>query len=428
MPTRNGGNARSLRADIAVLNPETGKMEFPSASKRKPESLSNTSDYRGWKDHLNKLDEMISSRAFDPNLELTPAVIAELTEIMPNLFSNNGGEELTPREHLEEYKAYLLKERATAAKIIEDDQKPDAYSKRDLYVLGMEKTSPERKAELDKLRNESEVKEIIYRGQDAYEVLDSKKAAEVIKKKRAEDRAVGGEHYTKGVGYTGSEGDGYYHLTPEGSYATAYGGYVGVEGPKHAVIEGVLIAKKVLDITSLTADQNTRLAKNNTEYWDKYSKYFGSPPHWQGWDISGALAKYKHDESSRAKDWATEIVKAVADQYEKKNGKRMPANAGLKGEAKNETDPNGSYDRLVSTLRKDLSSRGDTTYQVLKTPTFKKLVKDGGFDAIKYKDYGKSFVQPDGTVAYAATKPTQFKSYFGNKKVNQDSPNVFDAD
>jgi hypothetical protein len=79
-------------------------------------------------------------------------------------------------------------------------------------------------------------------------------------------------------------------------------------------------------------------------------------------------------------------------------------------------------------LRKDLSSRGNTTYQVLKTPTFKKLVKDGGFDAIKYKDFGKSFVQPDGTVAYAATKPTQFKSYFGNKKVNQDSPNVFDAD
>jgi hypothetical protein len=76
----------------------------------------------------------------------------------------------------------------------------------------------------------------------------------------------------------------------------------------------------------------------------------------------------------------------------------------------------------------DMDKRYGVTYQLLKTPTFKKVLKQAGFDAVKYLDTGVSRTSPLGTPAYGATKPTQFKSYFGNKQVDLKSPNMFDAD
>ena len=132
MPTRNSSSSGSLRADIAVLNPETGKMEFPSARWTDVDS----GEVQKWTDYISRVKAAMAHPA------------------------NQGNE-----KRMEYFKKEI--ERAEWAR--------EHYGKpKKLLMLGLQDSSPERKRELDELRAKSAVKEIIYRGQDAYESLDAK--------------------------------------------------------------------------------------------------------------------------------------------------------------------------------------------------------------------------------------------------------------
>ena len=344
------------------------------------------------------------------------------------------------RKWLKSFREDLLDE----VKVAQKNQADDDFISRKITFLGKDKGSSERVEEIEKLRKESAVQDVIYRGQDAYEVLDSKKAAQIIKDSRKDERARGIDSgYRKGVGYTGSEGDGLYHLTPHGTYAASYGGS---ESPRQGVIQGVLVSKRLLDLTPVTAGGGIYYSKNNTEYWNRREKYFGkgTSPAVSGWEVNGVGPTYeqvkafneaKHDKDYTNSEffgrmgkaeyekfvWCGAIADTIAKNYERVNGKPMPQNIGL---PKKSTDTSSLQERIYA----DMDKRNDVTYQVLKTPTFKKVMKEAGFDAVKYLDYGVGRTTPTGTPAYGATKPTQFKSYFGNKKVDLTAPNMFDAD
>jgi len=466
MPSRNGSEAygRSLRADIAVLNPATNTMEFATASRVKVRSIEGDIEGRDWTTLADRIERQTNGPIFQPDFKITDEVRKDL-ESMFLFFKletedyksgknkdvwNRYGEqkdfetasEAEIKEFLARYRLDLIEEVATFRKY---DTENNANS--EVFLLGKDRGSQERIDALEKLRGDSEVKEVIYRGQDAYEVLDAKKAAEIIRQKRREDREGGGDSgYRKGIGYTGSEGDGLYHLTPAGGYASGYGS--ASDKPTSGVIQGVLSSKKLLDLTEITAGAAIHHAINNKEYVGMREKYFGkgNMPPLEGWDLRGSQPSYEEvrefnkaphrseagytnkeyygsfDESDLAKwKWTHAVADVISKNYERVNGKPMPASIGL---SKTDNDTRPLQERLYS----DMDKRHGVTYQLLKTPTFKKVLKQAGFDAVKYLDTGVGRTSPLGTPAYGATKPTQFKSYFGSKKVDLKSPNMFDAD
>jgi len=451
MPTRNSSYSNSLRADIAVLNPTTGKMEFPNASLVNQRSINSETEKNQWKNLADRVQAQVDGPMFQPDFKITDEVRKDFEELFGSYFQlktnewidenhknwgKKRGEEVyfknATDEQIKQYLGDRREDLEKELKTFREHQAREEKEERPLYLLGRDKSSPERRQELDRLREQSEVKEIIYRGQDAYEVLDSKKASEVIKELRKKDRESGGEHYSRGVGYTGSEGDGLFHLSPEGGYAGNYGSD---RNKTKGVIEGVLVSKKLLDITSLTASISIYHGLNSdNEYKSVFTKYYGKGtfPPINGYEVGGMKPTYKQREEleqatgRRGIDferwkWSGAIADTIAQNYQRVNGKPMPANIGL---SKTSADKRTLQERFYE----DMKGRNGATYQVLKTPTFKSVMKKGGFDAVKYLDYGVGITSPLGTPAYGATKPTQFKSYFGNKKVNQDSPNVFDAD
>ena len=465
MPSRNGSEAygRSLRADIAVLNPATNTMEFATASRVKVKSIEGDIEGREWTTLADRIERQTDGPIFQPDFKITDEVRKDL-ESMFGYFKletedyrsgknkdswNRYGEqkdfadasEAEIKEFISRYRLDLMKEVAEFRKYNADEPTSE------VFLLGKDRGSQERIDALEKLRGDSEVKEVIYRGQDAYEVLDAKKSAEIIRQKRQEDRQGGGDSgYRKGIGYTGSEGDGLYHLTPAGGYASGYGS--ASDKPTSGVIQGVLSSKKLLDLTEITAGSAIHHAINNKEYVERREKYFGkgNMPPIEGWDLRGSQPSYEEvrafnnaphrsevgytnkeyygslDESDFAKwKWTHAVADVISRNYERVNGKPMPANIGL-SKTDNDTRP------LQERLYMDMDKRYGVTYQLLKTPTFKKVLKQAGFDAVKYLDTGVGRTSPQGTPAYGATKPTQFKSYFGSKKVDLKSPNMFDAD
>lgn len=463
MPTRNP-SSRSLRADIAVLNPTTGKMEFPKASKVSQRSIYTNEELNDWGELGARIERQSNGPMFQPDFKITDEVRKDFEDMFGSFkletedwksgktkeFWKRYGDEndfLTASEDkiklwIKESQQQLFEE----AKQYKDNQsKYNDNNEHKLYLLGKDKASPERIAELEKLRKDSQVQDIIYRGQDAYEVLDSKKASEVIAEMRKKDRESGGEHYKRGIGYTGSQGDGLYHLTPHGSYANSYGN--DGDTPTSGVIQGVLISKKLLDLTPLTASEDIYQSVNNKAFWGRFEKYYGknTAPYDHGWantrgvgptyEEALAFRKAPHRNGGTNEEnlgkisesqlvtwkWAGAIADTIASNYQRVNGTPMPANI---GKVKSDT----SNDTLQERIYADFGKRGGYTYQLLKTPTFKRVMKQAGFDAVKYLDYGVSLTSPLGTPAYGATKPTQFKSYFGDKKVDLKSPNVFDAD
>lgn len=466
MPSRNGSGAygRSLRADIAVLNPETGKMEFPHASKIPRVKLESESESRQVLDLAERLERQTNAPLFQPDFKITDEVRNDLAEIFGDFklqseeyksgkskgvfdkyglswgkdFKTATEEEI--KRFLSEYKGDLLEEAKGYRNVHEKWQKDGPSA----YVLGKDKGSEERIKELEEIRKKSDVQEVIFRGQDAYEVLDAKKAAQVIREARKEERAYGGTGYKRSVGYTGSEGDGLYHLTPQVGYASGYGSSGG------GVIQGVLSSNKLLDLSGLTASDSIYYAKNNKAFTERLEKYLGKNnlPLSVGWTTKGSQPSYEetkafeslplHGGTMRSeygrfgKDevvswkWSNALADTIAKNYEKVNGKPMPDDLGVTkaDKAKSWYKPLPLGERIF----RDMQGRLGVTYQFLKTPVFKAIMKQAGFDAVKYMDYGVGQYTQEGTPAYGATKPTQFKSYFGNKKVNPKSPNMFDAD
>jgi hypothetical protein len=463
MPSRNGSGAygRSLRADIAVLNPATGKMEFPHASKVLRRELETAEEKREVLDLAERFERQADMPMFKSDFQITDEVRKDLEEIFGSFrllteeyksgkspdkygwhtgydFKSATEEEI--KRFLSEYRGNILDEAKGYRKTHENYQ----ANSPSVYVLGKDKGSEERIKALEELRKKSDVQEVIFRGQDAYEVLDAKKAAEVIKQARKEDRAYGGTGYKKSIGYTGSEGDGLYHLTPQIGYASGYGRNGGV-------IQGVLASNKLLDLSGLTAADSIYYAKTNKAYTERLEKYLGkgnlplsggwttrgsmpsydevkafeSTPHPQGGTMRDQYGKWSKDEVVSWK-WAHALADTISKNYERVNGKPMPADLGVKKADKEKTwyKPIPLGEKIF----RDLQGRMGVTYQFLKTPVFKTIMKQAGFDAVKYMDYGVGIYTPEGTPAYGATKPTQFKSYFGNKKVDLKSPNMFDAD
>lgn len=390
MPTRNSSSSNSLRADIAVLNPETGKMEFPSARWTDVDS----GEVQKWTDYISRVKAAMAHPA------------------------NQGNE-----KRME----YLKKEVERSEWAKEHYGKP-----RKLLMLGLQDSSPERKRELDELRAKSAVKEIIYRGQDAYESLDAKKAAEVIRQMRKE-QADGVQSKTKWTSYSGSEGDGLYHTSPEIEYAARYGRRDSETSKNAGVIEGVIVSKHLLDLTPLTDESRNWLGAQPKFSADKAKALYEDGPL-----ISRPFQMPATREN--VKMYAKGVVDLIKEQYRLSFGKDMPETAGLRAVEKKKYEEqvrmDKYYDRknenpysLDKIIDSQIMKRGvSTTYMLLKLPFFKQLLKDTGFDCVKYKDLSGSILDLNGTTAYATVKPTQFKSYFGSKKVNPKSPNMFDAD
>lgn len=498
MASRSGSKAMtaSLMADIAVMNAQKGVMEFPAASRIPRATIETAEERQEWPGLLDRIYKQLDGPMFDSDFQITDEVREDFKEMFgsfkleseeykkslrdnpdPSIkswdrphrwdgktydFTGHPQDKATD-EQIREFIGYLRdeleKEASNVLDIIAREEKGESLP---VYLLGRDRSSAERKEALEKLRNESEVKELIYRGQDAYEVLDAKKAAEKIKADRREDRSSGGEHYKRGVGYTGSEGDGLYHLTPHGGYAAGYAS--SSEQPTTGVIEGVLVSKRLLDLTPITASNHIDYSRGNRKFWDRWEKYYGkgnapSIDHsWErsdaarpAWDDVTAFGKQKYtgkafgvysekepwsgggangytmreafgikDAESLSKwKWSEKIAKTIGENYQRIHGKPMPENLGV---------PKGSDYTLQESIYNDLQKRSGLTYQLLKTPTFKRVMKEAKFDAVKYLDYGVGRTTPLGTPAYGATKPSQFKSYFGDKKVDEKSPNMFDAD
>jgi len=400
-------------------------MEFVNAKVRLLNDLGGEKDNQDILNWITRLEKLADAPIF--KMEITPQVLADLKTLFPNASVDGRF------DNVDEAKKYIsgLKEsfESKLKEVTLNSQMP-WMSSRKAYVLGKDGSSSERTKELDDIRNKSAIKEVVYRGQDAYDVLDAKKASEVIKNLRDEERARDeNDKYKRGFGYTGSENDGLYHFSPIPAYSADYGGRISNDEyrtpPTRGLIEGVIDSKKLLDLSELTASKSIYQSKNNTDYWNLYSKYMGTSPAVFGYEWSPSRPTFQRGYSSD-KDWATNIVKVLANQYEKVNGKRMPANIGLPSALKKNIDPNGSYQPLVDEMAERVSKTDGSTYQLFKTPIFKSFLKESGFDAIKYKDDGSSPGKPEGTPAYATTKPTQFKSYFGKEKVNPKSADMFD--
>jgi hypothetical protein len=315
------------------------------------------------------------------------------------------------KEQLDLAEGYVQKEKGT----------------RKVLMLGIEDASPERKRELDELRAKSAVKEIIYRGQDAYEVLDAKKAADVIRAKRKEQQELDQvKSYSKWTTYSGSEGDGLYHTSPDVDYAGNYSRRSSEEKTA-GIIQGVIVSKHLLDLSSLTDESRTWLGAHpqfSAQKAQAYSEY--GPPYRSPYQVNATR--------DNVKLYAKGIVDLIKDQYRLSFGKDMPVTAGLRPSEKKQYEQykNPNYENpytLDKIIDSQIMKRGvSTTYMLLKLPFFKQLLKDTGFDCVKYKDYSGSILDQGGHTAYATVKPTQFKSYFGNKKVDLKSPNMFDAD
>ena len=408
MPSRNGSEAygRSLKADIAVLNPETGKMEFPKA----------TMDLRPYdkSKHLQRLADLNETLNY-PAYSGNPLSVDDLNALGDLIYSLRLGKYSDA-----EYQAKERRERLLNAIKDEEGRAKPSEGKGQSYILGIVGSSPERKAELDAIREKSAVKEVIYRGQDAYEVLDSKEAARITAEGRKE---AGYKDRTKWTSASGSEGDGLYHTSPEFDYARGYGG----GRPTSGVIEGVIDSKHLLDLSSLTADATiwkAQYAPSMKSERAAAERLFG-PAY-----IKGVSVRMRGND---LREYATALVETLKGQYKQSFGKEMPAYVGLglkASEKKTYTAPEGEpYKALIDRVESEMRYRDVTLmYRTLKLPFIKSVIKDAGFDTIKYKDYGVNEYKPLGTDAYATVNPNQFKSYFGNKKVNPKSPNMFDAD
>ena len=289
----------------------------------------------------------------------------------------------------------------------------------ELNVVGMEGGSKERIEQLEQIRKNSSVKEIVFRGQEAYEVLDNKKAAQIVKEQNEKLRSYDKQKTTSmwARGGQGSRGDGLYHMTSDPTYADqfAFGAKDGAR-EKGGIVEGVIDSKHLLNLR---------------EFSDGIQSWYASHP-----DVAGEKAKhekrYVNDfrpelDKNANRAFASALVDSIAKQYKDSFGKPLPEKAGVrKYDAENGYDAfkdKEPYKELKDAVFVQLTKKDSLgmMYMVMKMPFFKKLLKDTKFDTIAYMDYGD---RP----SYAVTSPTQFKSYYGDKPVNKKSPNMFDAD
>lgn len=313
----------------------------------------------------------------------------------------------------------------TTQKHIDDDLSSFSKTKQ-VKVVGKEFGSPERIAELDALRAKSAVPFVVYRGQDAYEVLDKKMAADVVRKKNEEIRSYDTKkNLSTKAGGQGSRADGLYHFSPDATYANEY-----AHGDKRAVVEGVVISRAHLDLNDLSYSSRTWWGKR-PEFSAEREKHFGEK------------VRFDFEAGYDRKEYATALVDKLRSEYRKTFGKELPETAGLRGEERKNGKSDigtGNYKRLIGEVERDVkkftvTKKGESglmTYQLLRLPFFKQFIKDTGFDAISYKDFNGGFTENtnymDGQKAIALVNPNQFKSYYGDKKVNLKSPNMFDAD
>jgi hypothetical protein len=221
---------------------------------------------------------------------------------------------------------------------------------RELNMFGKAGGSPERIAELEEIRKNSQVQEVVYRGQGAYESLGSGQWD--TKWKKDQDGRVRGD---------------WNHVTPDMRYASYYGGKLARPGyPQNtALIEGVLDSKKLLDVTGLHI---------STQYWplDKGKSGINRMPQ----------------------------AEVLADILGKRGDKAF-----------------------VAKMEKALDKRPITwTYEIFGIKPFMKELEKQGYDAVRYTDSGQ-----DNQSSVAFKSGSQFKSYFGDSKVNQSSDNMFDS-
>ena len=382
MPSRNP-SSRSLRADIAVLNPATGKMEFPKAERTDFPLSQKVIDYK-----RAEYDWLVKNADYEHSFEY---------------FFNTA---------------------------------PSS-----VMALSRKQGSQERIAELEEIRKKSAVNFPVFRGQDAFETLDSKKAEQAVKE------MLGGsyEESKRKQKYVGATGDGLYHTTEDSGYASSFGS---------AVIEGVIDSKHLLDIRSLAGDisdnirkergiETKRILEKERDALPELDKGI-KPDLYMGIRYSEAKSVGRLNEGIEktknqtvkeleyplhyiyARRYANQLVTAIAKQYEQNFGKKMPVDLGMTPKEKKSSDTSdGTYRALKAVVAEQLYKlKNQKQWNVLKTPFFRQVMKNTDFDAVAYHDYSFGGDQP----CVAFKNPNQFKSYFGSKKVDKKSPNMFDAD
>jgi len=390
MPSRNGSEAygRSLRADIAVLNQATGKQEFPSAQKENFKVSQRVLDYK-----RKEWEWLVKNKEYEHSFD------------------------------------YFFPFDTESRKSVEQ------------LALSRSQGSPERIAELEKIRKESKVDFPVFRGQDAFETLDSKRAEDAVKK-------MLGDTYNENKRkqkFIGATGDGLYHTTEFSVYAGSFG---------PVVIEGVIDSKHLLDLRALASDQYDQYIyeKGKVEK-DKLVKERNSLPEAEkgipptistgireaiGNDTGRFMSRIRKNPKSTmgevespayyvyARRYANQLVDTIAKQYRENFGKKMPVDLGMSPKQKKESGTSdGTYRALKTVVGEQLYKlKNPKQWNVLKTPFFRQVMKDTGFDAVAYHDFSFGGDQP----CVAFKNPNQFKSYFGSKKVDKKSPNMFDAD
>jgi len=380
---RNQSSRTALRSE-AVLNPKTGKMEFVNAKEESFPVSQKVIDYK-----RKEWEWLVKYQGYEH-----------------------------PFEYFFNFKGY------------------SEYKK---MALSRKQGSPERIKELEEIRKNSKVDFPVYRGQGAFETLDSKKAEKAVKEQLGDSYA---ENKRK-QRFVGALGDGLYHTTE-------YSRYAGTFGP--VVIEGVVDSKHLLDLRELPSeiDKRVRYEKGYEEMKRLQKERDETPEKDRGIPVGidigirraegsfGARLRnaindnkvksmYEVDNPVAyvyARRYANQLVNAISKQYQENFGKKMPLDLGMTPKQKKEADTSdGTYRALKNAVGEQLYSiKNQTQWNILKTPFFKQVMKESGFDAVAYHDF--SFGGDEPCVAFK--NPNQFKSYFGDKKVNLKSPNMFD--
>lgn len=383
----------------------------------------------------------------------------------------------------------LGKERSLKYRIVRMD-KSVSEGESKYFGLMRDDGSPERIAELDRLREQSEIKVPVFRGQPAYETLDKAAMKEALKKSK---EGLDWRQKKRDVFYGGG---GMFHFSADIDHASDYGH--AEDDKQGGVIEGVLIAKSMLDLRKIGSEPDgfggdiwdskvgevvrakevipkfpkpeprqlpsERMYVNGKDwgggFTDEYKNWRKEKESWEeeksdflhkfyakvndGGVYSVGYASYDRndydnpkwgksiDEKVRVASYIDNAVKTIADAYQAKFGKPMPQDIFLK---KGEASAKNSRQRELL-KRNDYAALRNaiwTDKRFARGPYAYLLMQTTPFKEMMKKAkfdsvaYMDIMHHGDQLESFAVMKPNQFKAYAGDKKVNLKSDNMFDA-